>query len=65
MWGYALSQQFIPDWFVTQQQEKIWHDDDYYYYDDDEIIEWYDSYKKRKAQKAQIKKELMPFAWHP
>ena len=55
MWGYALSLQFIPDWFVTQQQEKIWHDDDYYYYDDDEIIEWYDSYKKRKAKKAQIK----------
>ena len=24
---------FIPDWFVTQQQIKIWHDD--YFYDDD------------------------------
>ena len=22
-------------------------------------------YKKRKAQKAKIKKELMPTAWHP
>ena len=30
--------------------------------DDDEIIKWYDGYKKRKAQKAQIKEELLPNA---
>ena len=29
------------------------------------VIEWYDGYKKRKAQKAQIKKDLIPIAWHP
>ena len=21
---------YAPDWFVTQEQVKIWHDDDYY-----------------------------------
>ena len=49
--------QFVPDWFVTQQQLKKWYD--YWNY---ELIEWYKGYKKRKAQKAQIKKELMPIA---
>ena len=29
------------------------------------IIKWHDVYKKRKAQKAQIKDELMSIAWHP
>ena len=53
----------VPDWFVTQQQLKIWHDDDCYC-NDDEIIRWYDSYKKRKAQKAKIKEELLPIAWY-
>ena len=43
--------QFIPDWFVTQQQLKKWYD--YWNY---ELIEWYKGYKKRKVQKAQIKK---------
>ena len=58
----------VPDWFVVL--EEMWYedfdddgddDDD----DDDEIIKWYDGYKKRKAQKAQIKEELLPNAWHP
>ena len=49
----------------------MWHDD---YYDDDgghwddddedKVFEWYDGYKKRKAQKAKIEKELMPIVWH-
>ena len=54
----------VPDWFLTQQQIKIWHDD-VYYCNDDEVIEWYDGYKRWKAQKASIKEELMPIAWHP
>ena len=51
----------------------MWYDD--YYHDDgdhwddddneDKYFEWYEGYKKRKAEKAQIKKELMPIAWHP
>ena len=36
-----------------QEQVKIWHDGDEYY-NDDEIVEWYDDYKKRKAQKARV-----------
>ena len=48
---------------MTHQQVKIWHDDDDD--DDDEIIEWYNVYQKRKAQKAQIKKEITRAAWHP
>ena len=52
-----------PDWFVTQQQVKLWHDD-YDFCDHDEIIGWYDGYQKCKAQKAQIKKELMLIVCH-
>ena len=33
--------------------------------DDDEIIEWYEGYQKRKAQKAQIKEELIFIPWQP
>ena len=56
--------QFVPDWFVTQQQWDIWYDDEYWYHYD-EIIEWYKGYKKLKAQKAKIKEELLPIVWHP
>ena len=59
---YSL--QFVPDWFVTQQQLKIWpdHDD---YCNNDEPIEWYKDHKGRKAQKAEMKEELLPIALHP
>ena len=58
------SLQYVPDWFVTQEQIDIWYDDDYWYHDD-EMIEWYEDCKKRKAQKARIKEELLPITWHP
>ena len=64
VWGDPYSLQFVPDWFVTQRQIDVWLGYDYWCHDD-EIIEWYNGYQKRKAQKAQIKKELMPIAWHP
>ena len=32
---------------------------------DNEINKWYEGHQKRKAQKAKIKDELMPIAWHP
>ena len=38
------------------------HDD---YYNDDELVERHNCYKQRKAQRAQIKEELMAIAWHP
>ena len=48
----------VPDWFVTLQE--MWHEDF-----DDVLITWHNAYIKRKAQKAKIKEELMPVAWHP
>ena len=63
-WEDTCSLQYVPDWFVTQQQLKLWHDDTYYY-NNDKLIEWYDGYQKHKAQKAKIKEELIPIAWHP
>ena len=41
----------VPNWFVTKGKKKLWHDDAYYCIDD-ELIEWYNGYQKRKAQKA-------------
>ena len=65
----TYSLQYVPDWFVTQQQIKLWHDNDDNrptgWWRNDEIIEWYEDHKKRKAQKASIKEGLMPIAWHP
>ena len=47
-----------------KEQIDIWYDDDYVY-NDSEMIKWYDRYQKHKSQKAKIKKELLPIAWHP
>ena len=40
---YLFSLQFVPDWFVTQQQIDIWYDHDYVYNDND-MIKWYHEY---------------------
>ena len=61
---YLWLLKYVPDGFVTHQQLKTWHDNNDYCNDDDELIEWYDGYKKRKAQKARIKKELMLIVCH-
>ena len=50
--------EYVPDWFVTQQ--KMWYEEF-----GDVLITWRDAYIKPKAQKAKIKEELMPVAWHP
>ena len=50
----------VPDWFVREQQIGPWDDDCH-----DELIKWYKGYQKRKTQKSQVKKELIPIAWHP
>ena len=59
----SSSLQFVPDWFVTREWMLMWYDNN----DDveDKFFKWHDSYIRRKAQKALIKKELMPIAWHP
>ena len=61
---YLFSLRLVPDWFVTQQKTDVWYDDDYVY-NDNKMIEWYKGYKKRKEQKAKLKDELVPTAWHP
>ena len=58
-----FSFQYVPDWFVTQQQIKIRRDDDKCC-NDHELIKWHKGYQKRKAQKASIKKEILPIPWH-
>ena len=62
----SSSLRFVPDWLVIREGVHMWYDD---YYDgdgdywvtggNDKFFEWYDGYKKPKAQEAQIKKELM------
>ena len=42
----------------------VWHDKDDYC-NDDGLIELYDGYKARKAQKASIKEGFLSIAWHP
>ena len=56
--------QFVPHWFVTQEQLEIWHNDDDYC-TDDEIIEGIKGMKNERCKKSQLKEELMPIAWHP
>ena len=58
------SLQYVPDYFVTQKQLKIWRDRDDYC-NDDELFEWYEGHQKGIAQKAKIKEELLSIAWHP
>ena len=53
----AFSLVRVLDWFVSQEQLKLWHDSDDYC-DDDEIIQWKEGYKKCKTQKATMKEEL-------
>ena len=65
---------FVPDWFVSREGVAMYYDNIEYCDDDDgddddddedNFFKWYDGYKKQKAQKASIKEELMPIAWHP
>ena len=48
----------------------MWYDDYYdddgdHWNDEDKFFQWCDGYKKRRAQKAPIKEQLMLIAWHP
>ena len=57
---YLWLLKYVPDWFVTHEQIKIWHDNDDYY-NDDELIEGYKGYQNTRLKKE----ELLPIAWHP
>ena len=50
----------VPDWLVVLQKMRCEDFDD-----NDYLIRWRNAYQKCKTQKAQIKKELIPIAWHP
>ena len=54
VYRYLYLLRYVPDWFVTDQQIKIWRDNNEYC-NDDKLNEWYNGYKKRRAQKASIK----------
>ena len=70
----SSSLQYVLDWFVTRKWIDMsyddYYDDDDHHWDDDDndeekSSEWYDGCEACKAQKASIKEELMPIAWHP
>ena len=42
---------YVPDWFITKEHHRVCHGRR--------------GREKRKAQKAKIKEELLPIAWHP
>ena len=47
--------EYVPDWFVKQQQIDLWDNDDDYY-DDDKLIEWYEGHQKLKTQSKDKKR---------
>ena len=53
-------------WFTTTHPETFHYYDGYWVNNDGAIKQYNEeSHQKHKAQKAQIKKELMRVAWHP
>ena len=50
--------ELVPDQFVTQEMCNV-------AVKKSPCALWYRGYEQRKAQKAKIKEELMPVAWHP
>ena len=56
--------EYVPDWFVRQEQIELWGDDDDDC-NDDKLTEWYQGCKNRKAEKAKIREGLLPITWHP
>ena len=61
---YIWLLKYVPDYFVTYQQIKIWHDNDDYC-NNNGLIKWHKGYQKRRVHKAKIKEELLPVVWHP
>ena len=64
----SSSLQYASDWFVTMEWVYMGYDGSEHCDDDDDednFFKQYDGYKKRKAQKASIKEELLPITRHP
>ena len=67
---------YIPDYFITREMcnkafeknpRNIYHIPDYFITEEmykQYSVEIYD-YKKRKEQKALIREQILPIAWHP
>ena len=53
--------QYVPDYFVKQQQLRHFYDGDDKFFS---RLKWYEGSQKRKAQKAKIKDKLLPVAWN-
>ena len=69
---WFMIKEWIDMWYDDYYDDGDGHhwDDDGDYWDEDfndkdKFFEWYDGNKKRKAQKAEIKKGLIPIVWHP
>ena len=64
-WHNLCLLQYVSDWFegVIQEKIKIWPTTGSFY--DDRLTEWHEGCKRRKAEKAKIKEELLPITWHP
>ena len=51
---------YVSNWLFTGEWVRMWYDEsDYWADDDDNFFKWYEGYKKRKAQKASLKEELL------
>ena len=47
---------YVPDWFVTQQQVKLWHDDDDFYDDIMRLLSGTMDIKNVRPKKQKMKK---------
>ena len=52
---YLWLLKYVPDWFLTHQQIKIWHDNDGYC-NDDELIKWWNGYQKTQGPESKNKR---------
>ena len=70
--NWFMTKEWMDMWYDDYDDDgdgNHWDDDGDYWDEDfndkDKFFEWYDGNKKRKAQKAEIKKGLIPIVWHP
>ena len=61
---YLWLLKYVPDYFVTDEQIKIWHGNDEYCNDND-MIEWFEGYQIRKAKKSLNKRRTSTHSLAP